>query len=190
MIENYKQIKIKSNSALCNSLRRIMIAEIQTFAIEYVSIIQNDSIIVDEMIAQRLGLIPIYTTDNTIKEIHYELNVSNISDNILDVYSSDIKFKYIINSNNEKIVRDNIKLHENIIITKLKKNQSINMNCIAIAGIGLIHSKWSPSCGTSYRDNEDGTFDLNIETTGVIEPTDLYLKSIDHLITKLNHLLM
>ena len=44
---------------LANALRRILIAEIPTMAIEKVEMWQNTSIIPDENLAHRLGLIPI-----------------------------------------------------------------------------------------------------------------------------------
>lgn len=44
---------------LANALRRIMIAEIPTMAIEKVDMWQNTSIIPDENLAHRMGLIPI-----------------------------------------------------------------------------------------------------------------------------------
>ena len=44
---------------LANALRRIMIAEIPTMAIEKVEMWQNTSIIPDENLAHRMGLIPI-----------------------------------------------------------------------------------------------------------------------------------
>jgi DNA-directed RNA polymerase I and III subunit RPAC1 len=44
---------------LANALRRIMIAEIPTMAIEKVGMWQNTSIIPDENLAHRVGLIPI-----------------------------------------------------------------------------------------------------------------------------------
>ena len=44
---------------LANALRRIMIAEIPTMAIEKVNMWQNTSIIPDENLAHRVGLIPI-----------------------------------------------------------------------------------------------------------------------------------
>lgn len=44
---------------LANALRRIIIAEIPTMAIEKVNLWQNTSIIPDENLAHRLGLIPI-----------------------------------------------------------------------------------------------------------------------------------
>jgi DNA-directed RNA polymerase I and III subunit RPAC1 len=44
---------------LANALRRILIAEIPTMAIEKVNMWQNTSIIPDENLAHRVGLIPI-----------------------------------------------------------------------------------------------------------------------------------
>ena len=51
-----------------NTLRRIMIAEIPTMAIESVIINQNTSIIPDEVLAHRLGLIPIMADANDFIE--------------------------------------------------------------------------------------------------------------------------
>ena len=47
------------DAPLANSLRRIIISEVPTMAIEKVTIYQNTSIIADEVLAHRLGLIPI-----------------------------------------------------------------------------------------------------------------------------------
>jgi len=45
--------------SLANALRRIMIAEVSTMAIEHVYMWQNSSIMHDEVLAHRLGLVPI-----------------------------------------------------------------------------------------------------------------------------------
>ncbi|KAI1006550.1 DNA-directed RNA polymerases I and III subunit [Podosphaera aphanis] len=47
------------DASVANSFRRIMIAEIPTLAIEYVYVLNNTSIIQDEVLAQRLGLVPL-----------------------------------------------------------------------------------------------------------------------------------
>lgn len=44
---------------LANSLRRIMISEAPTMAIEHVYIVNNTSVIQDEVLSHRLGLIPL-----------------------------------------------------------------------------------------------------------------------------------
>jgi DNA-directed RNA polymerase I and III subunit RPAC1 len=46
------------NAAIANAYRRILIAEVPTLAIENVYVINNTSVIQDEVLAQRLGLIP------------------------------------------------------------------------------------------------------------------------------------
>lgn len=67
------------DAAIANALRRIIIAEIPTMAIEKVYIYNNTSLIQDEVLSHRLGLIPLradpmkfvplqgedFTTDNT-----------------------------------------------------------------------------------------------------------------------------
>jgi len=47
--------------AFANSLRRGMLAEIPTLAIDYVNIYDNTSVLFDEQLALRLGLIPLAT---------------------------------------------------------------------------------------------------------------------------------
>ncbi|XP_077351353.1 DNA-directed RNA polymerases I and III subunit RPAC1 isoform X4 [Festucalex cinctus] len=47
------------DAAIANAFRRILLAEVPTMAIERVLIYNNTSIIQDEVLAQRLGLIPI-----------------------------------------------------------------------------------------------------------------------------------
>lgn len=47
------------DASIANAFRRIMIAEVPTICIEDVYVWNNTSVIQDEVVAQRLGLIPL-----------------------------------------------------------------------------------------------------------------------------------
>lgn len=63
---------IGAEPPLANALRRILIAEIPTIAIEKVNMWQNTSIIPDENLAHRIGLVPI-KADPREFELHPQL---------------------------------------------------------------------------------------------------------------------
>ena len=48
---------------IANALRRIMLAEVRVFAIDLVSIEENTSVLFDEFIAHRIGMLPIWSND-------------------------------------------------------------------------------------------------------------------------------
>ena len=95
--------------AYANALRRIMIAEVPTMAIEFVTIRENTTPLHDEFLAHRLGLIPLnsksvenfnYPAECACQEtgevcrvcsVKFTLKVKNITDNILDVTTADMK---------------------------------------------------------------------------------------------------
>lgn len=62
---------IGAEPPLANALRRILIAEIPTMAIEKVELWQNTSIIPDENLAHRLGLVPL-----AVDPRHFEFRAS------------------------------------------------------------------------------------------------------------------
>lgn len=49
------------DNAFANALRRVLLSEIPVLGIESVTIAQNTSVFADEMIAHRLGLVPLYS---------------------------------------------------------------------------------------------------------------------------------
>lgn len=57
------------DNAFANALRRVLLAEIPVLGIESVTISQNTSVLADEMIAHRLGLVPLYSMK--ARRMHY-----------------------------------------------------------------------------------------------------------------------
>lgn len=49
--------------SLANALRRILVAEVPTMAVDLVEIEENNSVLFDEFLAHRLGLIPLVSTE-------------------------------------------------------------------------------------------------------------------------------
>ena len=55
------------DASIANSFRRILLAEVPTMAIEKVHVFNNTSVIQDEVLAHRLGLIPLKANPNLFK---------------------------------------------------------------------------------------------------------------------------
>jgi len=158
---------------IVNTLRRIMIAEIPTMAIETVIINQNTSIIPDEVLCHRLGLIPIMADANDFIEkkqgdefndknsMKFSLKVKCYKDkngNLInkDIFSKDLIFipqgeqeKKYYNPQTKKYSIGLI--HDDILINKLTNGMEIDLECYCVKGIGKTHAKWSPVCTAYYK---------------------------------------
>merc|ERR1712000_695814 len=142
---------------------------IPTMAIDMVQIFENTSVLHDEFIAHRLGLVPLYS--EKAQEMAYgrectaclsecnlccsilTLNVECTDSETLNVTSADL-----VPNNNDYIIpvgsrTDESDMHraapQPILIAKLVKGQKLHLRCVARKGVGKEHSKWSPvSCAT------------------------------------------
>ena len=134
-----------SNPIFVNTLRRMIMEEVPTLAIEDVEFRDNSSALYDEMIAHRLGLIPI-KTDLKSYDLPSEcsckgkgcakctLKMTLTSKGAGYVYSKEIKSK------DPKCVP----AYPGIPIAKLSKGQKIELQAKAILGQGKEHAKWVP----------------------------------------------
>ena len=162
-----------SNPIFANTLRRLMIDEVPTMAIEYVEFIKNNSILYDEIIAHRIGLIPLktdlksYNTQDKCKcegkgcnrcQLKMVLRVSKVG----TVYASEIKSK-------DPAVKP---VYGNTPIVKLLKGQSLELEATAILGRGKEHIKWSP-CHAYYK------YRPIVEITGEIKNPEAIIE-VDH----------
>ena len=141
---------------LMNALRRIGLAEVPAMAIDEVVMIENSSILQDEMIAHRLGLVPLKTDlDNyNLPEdcecksefgcgqcrVTLTLNAES-TEGTRPVYSGELV------SENPEVVP----VAGKIPVIKLAKGQKLQLEAYARLGKGEVHAKWQPVCVCAYK---------------------------------------
>jgi len=165
-----------------NALRRICLNGVPIFAIDTVDILENSSILADEGIAHRLGLIPLKTELSSIE-------TSGDSDRImLTLDSGDATETRTIFSGEIESQDDTIKpISEKIPIVTLAPNQRIKFEAHARLGRGTEHAKWNSSnIATLTETDKDDEHILTVETTGALEPKDIILASINELSNRLD----
>ncbi len=139
-----------------NALRRLIVAEVPTMAIDEVVMIENSSALQDEMIAHRLGLVPLKTdlTSYNLPEecpckSEFGCNLCRVTltldaeakEGPRTVYSGDLV------SENPAV----IPVSAGIPIAKLAKEQRINLEAYARLGKGKNHAKWQPVSMCTYK---------------------------------------
>lgn len=162
---------------IANAYRRIMISEVPTMAIEHCFIYNNTSVIQDEMLAHRLGLIPLKVDPTLFEWKPTSLGPENTGSKHTLVFT--LKAKCTKNPDadpdksgrredlydNYKILSSHIKwaplngqemlkvqpVHKKILIAKLSGNQEIDVKLHAYKGLGRDHAKFSPVATVTYR---------------------------------------
>ncbi|WP_297063644.1 DNA-directed RNA polymerase subunit D [Thermococcus sp.] len=125
--------------AFANALRRTILAEVPTFAVDEVEFFENDSALFDEIIAHRLAMIPLTTpverfSLDSLELDNYTVTLSLEAEGPGVVYSGDLK------SSDEGIKPAN----PDIPIVKLAEGQRLVFNAYAKLGRGKDHAKWQP----------------------------------------------
>jgi DNA-directed RNA polymerase subunit D len=169
---------LKSNPSFANALRRNMMDSVPTMAVEDVEFRKNNSILYDEIIAHRLGLLPL-TTDLKSYTITSKckckgegcarctVKMTLASKSAGYVYASEIKSK------DSKIKP----VHPKTPIVKLLKGQEIEAEMTARLDTGREHSKWAP-CLAYYKYKPvidiDSAKCTNAEEVAESCPVDVY----------------
>lgn len=131
IIENRPEklvIRMKANLPLANSIRR-SISEIPILAVDEVEIYKNDSASYDEVLAHRIGLIPLKMDKKMSEKTKIEFKLSKKGPCI--VYSGDLKGSVDV-------------VHEKIPITILGDEHKLELVATATLGKGFSHAKYLP----------------------------------------------
>ena len=82
--------RLKENVSVANALRRTILAEIETPVLRDIRITKNTSRFTNELLAQRLGCVPVVSLDPTIIGVEVRLAVKNTTEEILMVTTEDL----------------------------------------------------------------------------------------------------
>lgn len=165
--------------AIANAFRRLMLSEVPSMAIEKVWIYNNTSIIQDEVLAHRLGLIPLKanpiffdyklddnndegTEQDTLefklevkctwknKDCKEQTNFDSMYKNH-NIYSGQIK--WIPKGKQGTLYKeaDVGPIDDDILISKMRPGHEFDIKMLAVKGIGKDHAKFSPVATASYR---------------------------------------
>jgi DNA-directed RNA polymerase II subunit RPB3 len=151
--------------SFANSIRRTILAEVPTLAIDLVEIEANTSVLADEFLAHRLGLIPLsarnvddvlYTRDCDCEQycgncsVILTLNAKCTGDEIMRVYARDLVVspdranQYV----GDPVITD--PEQQGALICKLRRGQELRMKCVAKKGIAKEHAKWAPTAAVGF----------------------------------------
>lgn len=169
------------DTSVANAFRRIMIAEVPSVAAETVYIFNNTSVIQDEVLAHRIGLIPLNVDPDSLvwidpasdeaerfndtNTIVLSLDVSctrnphapaGTTDPKLlyrnsSVYAKDLKFEP--QGRQAELFKDTpvLPCDPDILLAKLRPGQEISLRVHCVLGVGSDHAKFSPVATASYR---------------------------------------
>ncbi|WP_420544836.1 DNA-directed RNA polymerase subunit D [Nitrosopumilus sp.] len=175
-----------------NALRRVCLNGVPVFAIDTVDIIENSSVLPDEGLAHRLGLIPIKTDLSRFNEpakcdCKSEAGCSNCKV-MLVLDSGDADTTRTVVSSELSSEDDSIKpISDKVPIVQLAPGQRIKVECYARLGQGTEHAKWnSANISTLTETDKEDERILTVESTGALTPEEIVLAGVEEVSNRLN----
>lgn len=142
-----------------------MMAEIPTIAIDIVEVKNNTSVLADEFLAHRMGLLAlhsegidsqlVYTRDCDCEQycskcaVVLRLNAKCTGDSTMNVYAKDL-ISDRSDDFGSPVISDSD--GNGVLLCKLRKEQELRLVCIAKKGVAKEHAKFAPvsACGFEY----------------------------------------
>ena len=183
--ENDEKVSVKIKGVplqYANALRRICLNGVPIYAIEDIDVLENSSVLADEGVAHRVGLIPLKTDLSASKDgdendkIMLTLD-SGVSDDTRTILSGELK------SQDSNVIPTS----NDIPIVTLAPGQSIKFEAYARLGKGTEHARWNSANVVTLTDTEkDDEKLLTVESTGALNPKHIILSSVEQLASKLS----
>ncbi|MFH1473901.1 MAG: DNA-directed RNA polymerase subunit D [Candidatus Aenigmatarchaeota archaeon] len=140
----------ESNPQFANALRRIMMSEIPILTIEYVDFMINNSVLYNELIAHRLGLVPLVFDS---KKFHFRDKHDNDKTCSMCevVFAINKKGPCVVYTKDMKSSNPDVKpMYDNIPIVELFDDQKLKLEASSSLGTGKDHARYQSSVA-SYR---------------------------------------
>lgn len=178
-----------STPAFANALRRTMIGNVPTLAIEEVRITKNNTGLFDEIIAHRLGLVP-WEFDH--EKYEYDPEAFEADEDDDEETEDDIRntVHMALTANGEGTItagdisvsaEDVAAANPDMMVARLQEDGHLEFEATAKVGLGKHHAKWqAANAAYSYDDGED-TFHFTVETTSGLSPRTVVSQAVARL---------
>lgn len=174
-----------------NALRRICLNGVPVFAIDTVDIIENSSVMSDEGIAHRLGLIPIKTDLKRFAEpskcaCKSAAGCSNCRVMFV-IDSGDTDSTRTVMSGEMSSEDETVKaISDKIPIVQLAPGQKLKLEAYARLGRGSTHAKWnSANISVLIPGDKADEHVLTVESTGALSPEQIIRSGVEELAQRL-----
>ena len=177
-----------------NAVRRFCISEVPSMAIDDIVILENSSVLYDEILAHRLGMVPL-RTDLERYVLPDRCDCGNPLGcqkcRVLLVLDATAKERprTVVSGDLVSEDREVCPVNPNIPIVKLAVGQSVKLEAYARLGRGKEHAKWQPATASILTEGKgEGVFVLKVETSGTMPAKEIVARSIEKLEEKLKEL--
>jgi DNA-directed RNA polymerase subunit D len=174
-----------------NSLRRLAISEVPTLAIDDVVMLENSSVMHDEAVAHRLGLIPLRTDPGRFvmpHECDCKSTLGCSKCRVLLVLDSEATDKTKVVTSGELVSEDELvkPVSKEIPIIVLAPNQKLKFEAYARLGTGKDHAKWQPTSAAVVKDGKDeDEIVLILESNGALSAEEVLVSAAERLSSKI-----
>ncbi len=176
-----------------NALRRLSIGEVPTLAVDDVVILENSSVMHDEAVAHRLGLIPLRTDPGRFvmpHECDCGSTLGCAKCRVLLVLDAEATDKTKVVTSGEMVSEDETvkPVSKDIPIVVLAPSQKLKFEAYARLGIGKQHAKWQPTSAAVVKDGKDESeIILMIETNGALTAEEILKESLERMQSKIKN---
>lgn len=152
LTEKEGHLVIDARPALMSAIRRIMLADLPKLAIEDVTVYENSSSMFDEIVAHRLGLLPIKTDLDLFVPRDQCTCGGEGCPSCTAIYTLTKEGAGMVYSGDLQAANPNAPLADlGVPIVKLGPGQRLMLEATAVMGKGRDHAKWQPVTAVGYK---------------------------------------